>query len=120
MPRWRVAEPRPESRLASQPAGGIHGIRRVRRRTTATPLVSIIVPTTGKMSYVEPFVTSLSRTSYASYELIVLDNSRGRNPEGIELLRSSGATILERDEDFNWAKLNNDGARTARASYCSS
>ncbi len=98
----------------SQPAGGIHGIRRVRRRTTATPLVSIIVPTTGKMSYVEPFLTSLSRTSYASYELIVLDNSRGRNPEGIELLRSSGATIIERDEDFNWAKLNNDGARAAQ------
>ena len=89
------------------------GLRRIHWPVVGEPRVSIIVPTTGKMAYVEPLIRSLSTTSYKNYELIAIDNSRGRNQDGIQLLRDNGARVLERDEDFNWAKLNNDGAAEA-------
>ena len=95
-------------------------MRKIRWPVTGEPLVSIIVPTTGKLD-VEPLLASMKMTSYANYELVAIDNSRGRNPEGIALLREHGARVVERDEDFNWAKLNNDGVRdTPEASSCSS
>ncbi len=100
--------------VASVEATDLPGTRRLRWSTEPNPLVSIIVPTTGNMRYVEPFVASLPTTAYTNYELLIIDNGRGRHRDGIELLRSNGARILERDEDFNWAKLNNDAAREAR------
>ena len=99
---------------ASVEESSVPGMRRIHWPVTVEPRVSIIVPTTGKLAYVEPLLASMKMTSYANYELVVIDNSRGRNPEGIALLRAHGARIIERDEDFNWAKLNNDGVREAR------
>jgi len=87
-------------------------VRRVRRQLTSVPKVSIIVPTTGRLSLVRPMVESLlTKTSYPSYELLFLDNGRGKNLDGIEYLRSKGLQVIERDEPFNWARLNNAGAR---------
>ncbi len=76
--------------------------------------MSIIIPTTGRLEFVHSAITSLGRTDYPDMEVIFLDNSRGKHPDGIEYLRSQDVTVLERDEPFNWAKLNNDGARVAR------
>ena len=79
------------------------------------PLVSVIVPTTGRLEFVREVVESLtSRTAYQNVELLFIDNSRGKHPEGIAYLQAQGLTVLERDEPFNWAKLNNDGARLAQ------
>lgn len=86
-------------------------IRRVRRRLPFTPKVSIVIPTTGRPDVVRTLVESLlERTSYPSYELLFLDNGRGRWPDGIEYLRAKGLRVIERDEPFNWARLNNFGA----------
>src|ERR1044071_5210539 len=87
-------------------------VRRIRRQLTTAPTVSIIVPTTGRLSVVRPMVESLlTKKSYPSYELLFLHNGRGKNPDGIEYLRSKGVQVIERDEPFNWARLNNAGAR---------
>ena len=92
----------------------VTGIRRITWPIDGHPRVSIVIPTTGRMDLVEPCVTSLTtRTSYPDYELVFLDNSRGANPDGIEFLRSRGHRVIERDEPFNWARLNNVGARAA-------
>jgi GT2 family glycosyltransferase len=88
------------------------GIRRVRWSLARRPKVSIIIPTTGNPALLRPCVTSLlEHTRYPSYELLFIDNGRGRYPEGIAELRGRGLTVIERNEPFNWAKLNNDGAR---------
>ena len=87
-------------------------VRRVRRRLAVAPTVSIIVPTTGRLDVVRPMVESLlAKTSYTNYELLFLDNGRGKHPDGIEFLHSKGLRVIERDEVFNWARLNNAGAR---------
>lgn len=82
------------------------------------PLVSIVIPTTGKPTYLIPCLTSiLERTTYTDYELIILDNGRGKFPEGIDWVREHGLTILECDEPFNWSRLNNRGALAAKGEY---
>ena len=64
------------------------------------------------MEYLKPCIESIrSRTTYPNYELLVIDNGRGANRDGIDWTRENGVTVLERNEPFNWAKLNNDGAR---------
>ena len=84
----------------------------------AEPLVSIIIPTMGKLELLHPCLESLlDNTAYRNYELVMLDNSRGRFPEGIAYLKDKNLTVIECDEDFNWARLNNIGARHAKGEY---
>ena len=77
----------------------------------AQPKVSIIIPTTGKMRFLKPCLDTLASTDYANLEIVILDNSRGDHPEGIQYARDTGALVIECDEAFNWSKLNNIGAR---------
>ncbi len=73
------------------------------------------MPTTGRRELVADLLGLLDeRTAYEPREVVVLDNSRGRNPDGIALLAEAGVTLVECDEPFNWARLSNIGA--ARAS----
>jgi GT2 family glycosyltransferase len=89
-------------------------LRRVQWPLPEEPRVSIIIPTTGKMRYLQPCLDTLrSSTAYGNVEIVVLDNSRGRNPEGIDYAAASGAIVVECDEDFNWSRLNNIGAEAA-------
>ena len=96
-------------------AGSTGPLRRIHwPAPSAPPLVSIIVPTTGRRDLVVDLLDLLEQgTSYQPTELVVLDNSRGRNPDGIALLENAGATVVERDEAFNWARLSNAGAARA-------
>lgn len=78
--------------------------------------VAIIIPTTGNPRYLEPCLNTLRKiTSYTNYAVIILDNGRGKHPDGIEFARQWGATIIECDEDFNWSRLNNTGAVATQA-----
>ncbi|MDO8271143.1 MAG: glycosyltransferase [Gammaproteobacteria bacterium] len=86
-------------------------LRHIRWPLAAAPKVLIIIPTTGNPRYLKPCLdTLLQITDYPSFEIIILDNSRGRFADGIEYARQSGATVLDCDEDFNWSRLNNKGA----------
>ena len=92
--------------------------RYVNWQLNAEPLVSIIIPTMGKLELLHPCLESLlDNTAYRNYELVMLDNSRGRFPEGIAYLKEKNLTVIECDEDFNWARLNNIGARHAKGEY---
>ncbi|MFO1540858.1 MAG: glycosyltransferase [Chloroflexota bacterium] len=90
------------------------GLRRVRHRPPAGTRVSLIVPTTGKLALLAPLLDSLAaHPAGVESELIVIDNGRGRDDGGIALARARGARILERDEPFNWSRLNNAAAAVA-------
>jgi GT2 family glycosyltransferase len=79
-----------------------------------TPKVSIIIPTMGKMELVKPCIDSLlDKTTYPNYEVIILDNGRGKYPDGIQYLRDKQFKVIEVNEPFNWARLNNIGTRHA-------
>lgn len=92
--------------------------RSLRWELEEQPLVSIVIPTMGKLSLVQPCLDSLLEGSdYPNFEVIILDNSRGANPEGIAWLRNKGLTVIECNEAFNWARLNNRGAEAANGDY---
>ncbi|NEQ44974.1 MAG: glycosyltransferase [Leptolyngbya sp. SIOISBB] len=79
------------------------------------PLVSIIIPTTGRLELVQPLVESCrAKTAYSSYELVFIDNSRGNHPEGIAYLNQQAVRVIEYDAPFNWSRLNNLGAAAAQ------
>lgn len=97
---------------ASVTAGQSPGVRKVTWSLREYPRVSAIVPTTGNTDYLKPLIESiLERSEYPNLEVLFLDNSRGKHPDGIEFIKANGFEVVERDEPFNWAKLNNDGAR---------
>ncbi|MGJ8688521.1 MAG: glycosyltransferase [Gammaproteobacteria bacterium] len=91
-----------------------HDIRQVRWPLSSQPKVSIIIPTMGKLSLIQPCIDSmLELTTYKNYEVVILDNSRGKNPEGISYLKSKNFTVVECNEAFNWARLNNVGVKNS-------
>src|SRR5690606_17055031 len=72
------------------------------------------IPTMGKLELLRPCLESLlEKTAYRNFEMILLDNSRGKFPEGIQYLRDKGLNVIECNEPFNWARLNNIGVRHA-------
>ncbi len=86
-------------------------IRKIERNITNEPKVTIIIPTTGNIKLLKPCVTSLlDITGYKNYELIFLNNGRGRNPDGIAFLKEKGIKVYNCDIPFNWSRLNNIGA----------
>ena len=93
-----------------------HGLRAVHwpLPQTRVPKVSIIIPTMGRLALITPCIESLlALTDYPNYEVVILDNGRGKYPDGIQYLRDKQFTVIECNEPFNWARLNNIGVRHA-------
>lgn len=86
------------------------GHRRVQWQVTRQPRVSIIIPTTGNMQFLKPCLDTLAGSDYPDIEVVILDNSRGSHPEGIQYANDQGAVVIECNEAFNWSRLNNIGA----------
>ena len=94
------------------------GKRSIRWPLQSRPRVSVVIPTMGKLELLKPCLLSLlENTRYDNYEIIMLDNSRGQYPEGIEFLHQQGLKVIEVNEPFNWARLNNIGAGHADGDY---
>ena len=93
-----------------------HGLRAVHWPLPqgSAPKVSIIIPTMGRLALITPCIESLlALTQYPNYEVVILDNGRGKYPDGIQYLRDKQFTVIECNEPFNWARLNNIGVRHA-------
>jgi GT2 family glycosyltransferase/glycosyltransferase involved in cell wall biosynthesis len=76
--------------------------------------VSIIIPTTGNISLVKPLIDSIfEKTIYNNFEIIFLDNGRGKHPDGIKFLKDKGLKVIEVNEVFNWSRLNNIGVQNS-------
>ena len=96
----------------NSPNDGLDTVRYVDRPLQSAPLVSIIIPTMAKLELVTPCIeTLLSLTDYSNFEIVILDNSRGKNPDGISYLIDKGLKVIDCDFDFNWPRLNNLGAK---------
>ena len=78
------------------------------------PLVSIVIPTTGRLELVGTCFESLrTLTTYLNYEIIFIDNSCGHHPEGIRYLHQQNVQVIEDSGPFNWSRLNNVGVAAA-------
>ncbi len=76
------------------------------------PKVSIVIPTLGQGRLIQPCVaTILQHTSYANYEVIVVQNGKERTDAVLSDPRVK--VVHYKDEgEFNWSKINNWAIRT--------
>ena len=83
------------------------------------PSVSIIIPTKNKLSLLRDCITSLKKTTYNNYEIIIIDNESD-DSETLTYLSSLPHTVLKisnEGQGFNFAAINNKAARQVDSDY---
>lgn len=99
---------------ASVHDGPILGTYHVIYHLRTQPLVSVVVPNRDHPEMLARCVDSLAKSSYANYELLVVENGSTR-PETFayyrELQKLPHVRILEWAKPFNYAAVNNFAAR---------
>jgi GT2 family glycosyltransferase len=97
---------RPEPRIPAKPTPV---------RPNPAPLVSVIVPTRNRLSYLQACVDGVRRTAYPAIELIVIDNESDEADvlRYFEELRSDGIRVLPVGGAFNFSALNNAAVKHA-------
>jgi GT2 family glycosyltransferase len=96
---------------------------RIRYARTASPMVSIIVPTKDKVPILQRCIESLlEKTRYPAYEVLIVDNG-SETPEardylnGIRNLGIPTLKVIEYPHAFNFSAMNNLAARHASGDY---
>ena len=81
------------------------------------PLVSIVISTRDKVHLLRACIESLSRTTYPSYEIVLIDNNSQEQETKIyfDTLRHShpNVRIIDYPYPFNYSAINNFGIRQA-------
>ncbi len=85
------------------------------------PLVSIIIPTRDHAKLLQKCIDSvLSKTSYANYEILIVDNG-SRERETLEYLKFlsqwRNIRVIRDDRPFNFSALNNLAVAQAKGEY---
>ena len=95
------------------------GRYRARYKIHKSPLVSIIIPTKDQVRLLQQCVDSIEqKTSYHSYEIIIIDNN-SINSDTIHYLDalSDKHRVLRYPQAFNFSAINNFGATQANGEY---
>ena len=84
---------------------------RVKRKIRNHPLVSVIIPTKDKVSFLRRCIRSIQeKTDYPNYELIVVDN-KSEKEETLdflsELKNEDNVQVISYDDDYNFSRINN-------------
>lgn len=101
-----------------------HSLHRVRfdqhvgQTDGKAPMVSLIMPTGGKLSYLKKSVSGiLHDTDYDNFELIVLYNSttdQAAFPYLDEIAKDPRVTIIDSQSNFNFSRICNIGIKRAK------
>ena len=108
--------------------GGAMGLFRIKRRITGTPLVSIIIPTAGKLKddgtgpadLVAEAISSVARkTAYRHYEFIVIADETGVQPTTRQALAGTRHQVLTHRSPgrFNFSRKINEGVAAAAGEH---
>jgi GT2 family glycosyltransferase len=99
--------------------GGSKESAKISWKHTSTPLVSLIIPTKNAKLLVQTCIDSiLSKTTYAHYEILVIDNNSD-DPEALEYFESlqksqSNIRVLRYPYLFNYSAINNFAVKHAK------
>jgi len=96
---------------------------RLRRKVTGEPLVSVIIPTTGRSAdstdLLAHCLRSLHRTSWSHFEVVLASDNRSLSDSVLAELRHLRHTIVDYSGRgrFNFAQKINEAARHARGDH---
>ena len=96
-------------------------IFRIRYKLLETPLVSIMIPNKDHVDDLRRCIDSIiEKTSYENYEIIVIENNSTESEtfEYYEALKKHPQiSVITYKGDFNYSKINNFGAKSAKGKY---
>ncbi|PJM76098.1 glycosyltransferase [Bifidobacterium simiarum] len=108
---------------ATVQSAGPNGIYNVHYAIKGQPLVSVVIPTKNGYDNVERCVSSIiKKTTYPNYEIVLADNG-STNPHMFELYKRFEEELGDRfrveeiDIPFNFSRINNLAAKTAKGEY---
>jgi glycosyltransferase involved in cell wall biosynthesis len=83
-----------------------------------SPVVSIIIPTRDRLSFLRQCISSIrDQTCYSPFEIVIVDN-RSTEEETLRFLQSleqePDMTVVRDEDEFNFSRLINRGAELAR------
>jgi glycosyltransferase involved in cell wall biosynthesis len=84
------------------------------------PLVSIIIPTRDRVDVLKKCVDSVLRKStYKNIEILIVDNGsiEDETLQYLSALKEWGINVIRDDLEFNFSRLNNIGANSAKGEY---
>ncbi len=84
---------------------------------TEQPLVSIIIVNYNGRSYLEKCLSSITKSSYEKYEIILVDNNS--SDSSIEFVEKNYPVvdIIKLDKNYGFAEPNNIGAKSAKGEF---
>lgn len=108
--------------------GGLPGLYRVRRRIQSQPLVSLIIPTAGRLKTVggrqvdlvaQAVASVIALTEYKNYEIVLVADAAGVQPSTTAALAGSRHSVLrfDRSGPFNFSAKINFGAAAAAGDH---
>jgi GT2 family glycosyltransferase len=93
------------------------GFYRVRRRIVSPGKVTIVIPTRDRLRLLQRCLSALeSKTSYANFEIIIVDNG-SKNSATLDYLGRSAHRVIREDRPFNFSSLNNIAAKKSDGEY---
>ena len=97
-----------------------YGFYRVRYPLTKEPLVSILIPNKDQVKALTACLDALKKTAYQNFEILIIENNSTEEQtfEYYKTLENDPKIrILTWKEGFNYAAINNFGAREAKGEY---
>ena len=85
-----------------------------------SPLVSILIPNKDHIEDLEKCIASIERNTYSNYEVIVIENNSTEDEtfKYYEKLKDrEKCSVVYYEGDFNFSKINNFGAESAKGEY---
>jgi GT2 family glycosyltransferase len=83
----------------------------------AWPSVDIVIPTKDAPHHIRRCLESLhGQTTYPDFRVYVVDN-RTTDPDALQAIRRSGATVVPFDEPFNFSRAINRGVAAGRGEF---
>lgn len=96
----------------------VDGSWRVKRAPRHPGKVSIIIPTCAAHGYIETCLMTLrARTSYANYEIVVVDNIPDTQMAWKVWLQKNADKVVDMPDAFNWSRFNNLAVDVADGEY---
>lgn len=95
------------------------GFYRTHYKVKGSPLISIVIPNKDQMDTLEKCLSSIEKSSYRNYEIIIVENnSEDENTfKYYEKIKSDKVKVIYWDKEFNYSAINNFGVKHAKGDY---
>lgn len=95
------------------------GFYHVKYETQGEPLISIIIPNKDHTKDLEKCLTSIEKSTYKNYEIIIIENNSNEKETFAyyEKIQTERIKVIRWEKEFNYSAINNFGVKYAKGEY---